>query len=507
MPERFVESHIRRIPLFRNLSPSDLRLVAQAFEARHYFPGEEVFQQYADAQGLYALTSGQGELIQRGVDGRERQLGVVRSGHHVNDQTLFQAGTETATLRITEEADILFLSRDRFAELISINPQLKYPMGIADETPNRSQGKKFKGQRENEKVLYQTRRHWWAYFRMLWIPIALAVGLFVVAFAVDNLLVRLLMILISIAANIAIFVYLYIEWRNDSIILTDQRLITIQHNVLNFSEQYNEIPLDNINGVNVDLPPLDPMAYAFGYQTVQIKTAGQAASFTMGFVPDADDVQKIILEDIRNVQNSNIPDENAIRADIYKWVSGDPNEEYMAETQADSQQEQIYRKHWAILLRDMIVPVLLMLVAFVFVFGVLINPDVDATTRMIIVALATLGFLVGALLMYYQYWDWKNDLYAVNDSTITFVHRRPLWLQNEIDQVLLERVDNVLAESAGIARLFGYGNVNISLLGADEYKVFEGVGDPLTIQADISRRLIKNSQYRPSRRGTKESDW
>ena len=59
----------------------------------------------------------------------------------------------------------------------------------------------------------------------------------------------------------------------------------------------------------------------------------------------------------------------------------------------------------------------------------------------------------------------------------------------------MERVDNVVSESSGLfASLFSYGNVRVSLIGADEHKMFHNVSKPQVIQQEISRRQQRVKQ-------------
>ncbi|MEO0563206.1 MAG: hypothetical protein AAF125_13950, partial [Chloroflexota bacterium] len=89
---------------------------------------------------------------------------------------------------------------------------------------------------------------------------------------------------------------------------------------------------------------------------------------------------------------------------------------------------------------------------------------------------------------------WRNDLYIIGDEKVTLIHKRPLWLQNEVEQVLLDRVDNVLSETSGLLdTVFQRGDVKLSLVGEglNSAKVFEKVHRPHEVQAEISRRQAR----------------
>ncbi|HRF98525.1 MAG TPA: hypothetical protein PLZ51_25130, partial [Aggregatilineales bacterium] len=71
------------------------------------------------------------------------------------------------------------------------------------------------------------------------------------------------------------------------------------------------------------------------------------------------------------------------------------------------------------------------------------------------------------------------------------IRKRPLWLQNKDDQILMESIDNVTSEKGGLLQsLLNYGNVKISLIGGDrgDAKRLLSVPNPQAIQAEITRR-------------------
>jgi hypothetical protein len=110
------------------------------------------------------------------------------------------------------------------------------------------------------------------------------------------------------------------------------------------------------------------------------------------------------------------------------------------------------------------------------------------------VSLAFFIVLVGAVWFYLADWDWRHDIYIVGDETITLIHQRPLWLQNQNDKILLSQVNNVVSVTSGFfSTLFDIGDVRISLVGTDQasVKVFQGVQNPREVQAEISRRQVR----------------
>src|SRR5690606_12774060 len=65
-----------------------------------------------------------------------------------------------------------------------------------------------------------------------------------------------------------------------------------------------------------------------------------------------------------------------------------------------------------------------------------------------------------------------------------------LWLQDEVDQIRLDKVDSVVSSVKGVMNnLLDRGDVLISLLGDDIPKKMSSVPNPKSVQAEISRRL------------------
>ena len=74
------------------------------------------------------------------------------------------------------------------------------------------------------------------------------------------------------------------------------------------------------------------------------------------------------------------------------------------------------------------------------------------------------------------------------------IHKRPFWLQNDVEQIRLSQVDNVISEVFGLVNtLLNRGDIRISLIGSDaqDAKRFRGVGDPQSVQGEISNRLAE----------------
>ena len=125
----------------------------------------------------------------------------------------------------------------------------------------------------------------------------------------------------------------------------------------------------------------------------------------------------------------------------------------------------------------------------------LVSPDI----RIVTFPVSMVALLAGFLTYYWLDWDWRNDVYIISDDTITLVHKRPFFLQNLRDQILVERIDNVESVSTGLfAALLKYGDVSMSLVGADEPKRFVKVPNPQSNPArDLPAAAQESAAPRP----------
>ncbi|MBI1277787.1 MAG: cyclic nucleotide-binding domain-containing protein [Anaerolineaceae bacterium] len=503
MADRFVIANARRLPLFARLDAQQMDWVASVTQVLRYEPGEELFKQGEIAQGLLMIISGSGLLVQRGADGIERPFGKVSAGEFINDTALFNEITTQATLRASESTIALFLSRQQMRNLLAHHPEIKSNLNIPGLPKLQTQQvQQFQNQRENETTLLKTRRHIGALLaRAVGIGIVILLVWFVAAtFAglVPGFPSLLLAIPVTILLGLLI-AYYYAEWANDELIITDRRVVNIQRTILNFQTHINEIPLDAIHEVNVKLPALTDIAGRFlGYGSIIIKTSGDANNIRLDEIPNPKAVQQAIFTHRDNYQQAKLEENrNAMRGELVaKVMGGDSAAGTPANNGAppgvtnrpglftieyiNEKGETVYRKHWFVLLTHLVPAALLFMGGFTLlligVLGVVIPIPI---------------MLLAVFWGYLADWDWRNDMYIVGDQTVTIIHRRPLFLQDQKDQILLSQVDNVVSDTHGFMNsIFQIGDVKLMLVGTDEKnaKRFTSVFAPQRVQQEISRR-------------------
>lgn len=518
MQANYLETYIRQIPLFANLNSAQLQLMSQAFEVRSYRVGEDIFREGMPAEGLLMFISGQAIMLQTDAVGNLQPIATVIANQTINQEALFADAVQSTTLRVQRPVQALKLTRNKFMTLLAHHPELKAPLGMSSkDTSHHAHEVHFKGQRENEEVLVYTRRHWWAFARMAWFPLIIMITMWFVAIAISNSLVSTLLFISSILFPGLLLLYFYVEWRNDAVIVTNQRVIRIWRTILTLNTQVSEVGIQSVHEVNSEIPSYDPFARIFNYGTIELKTAGDAGNLQLDLIHDPDQFQQIIIEDRQRYEERQAQQhQNAVRAELDNWLAGDTpnriNQSPNTESNAPSGQPKpkdgnygylrtriemtngdiIYRKHVIFWLQKTIIPILLM----IFSIGELLL-SLLANVGIIGVPVGIVLFMIGAVAYFWIDWDWRNDYYVVSDDTITLIHQRPFFLQSLRDQILMERVDNVVSESTGLfATLFRFGDVRVSLIGADGHKMFHKVPRPQEIQQEISRRQQRVKQQK-----------
>jgi len=500
MPNPFIENNIRSLPMFNRLPPEQVAVMSEYITVMRNEAGDVLFRQGEPARGMYHFVSGSAQLIQSAGDGIERQIGIIGANQYLNDAALIRIMNEAATLRVLETSIVLFIARERLIQAVTEHPELRpnlpanlvpptAPVPIAAiATATDGKGRLFREQRENENILLDTRRHWWAYARRAWLPGIVAVISLIVAFLMPSFLAGLTVFGLGLIIPGLLMLYFYFEWRNDHVIITDQRVIRIERTIPTFQTVVSEVAIGSIQEVQTDIVTSDPASHFLGFGTVTLKTAGDAGNLRLTMIPMPQKIQKLIFDNRELYQKkASLQQRSVIRSEVDRIVVGDTPA--ASQKSADQPDQVVYRKHTLYRVQLSLWPALLILFAVGLIIVSTISPSLRNTPLVPVIGFGLI--VLGGAWLYWTDWDWRHDMYIVGNDTIQIIHRRPLWLQNESDQISLSKVDSVVSDQNGLLQsIFDYGNVKISLVGGDpgSEKVFRSVGEPQEVQAEIARR-------------------
>ncbi len=515
--DSFVLMHLKNLPLFQRCTPAELALVAPLVETFRLYPNEYIFRQGQPSRGMYVLVEGRAVLTQLMPDGSERVAAEMHAHQYVGDAALFAAGTEKLSLKVVETALVLFLARERFSALLAQHPELRLSLAAPAGAVAAPDAKLFRDQRPGERVVQMVHRHWWVIVARSVIPTIIAIALWFVGLLVLGTGLELVIWGGSLVLLAAWLVFMYLDWRNDYVIVTDQRIVFVEVVLLRFQTHVRDTPVSSIQEVNYEIP-VDPFARLFNYGRLNISTAGGAGRVVLDFVPNPREMQQVVIATRRvGTETAQQQTRSAIdarldqvfgtgdtRASAPPTIAGGTTSRqqptaaapparqrngWLATRMVGPNGEIIYRKHLSVWALHIIWPALAIVGALGLMFMSLFFLGRGAL-GLLELAAGVFMLVVGAVWFYLADWDWRNDYYVLGSDTISIIHKRPLWLRDERDEILITQIDNVISKKVGLTdSLLNRGDVRVMLIGDDQGqgKVLRHVHRPEHVQAEISQ--------------------
>lgn len=527
MSDSAILNHLQRLPLFNHLPDHQLELIADIVQPLHFEPGVLLVKQTMPAQGLFLFASGRGLLTQLTPNPAtpsggmiDQPVGEIRAGQFIGSKALLEPTNEAYSVRIVEPSDVLFLSRQRFLNLLSTQPELRSNIERSPGTPQQTVEKPmFASQRSDEMVVQVFRRHWWSFVRYSWLPLLISTLLIVGAVLLlgTSALLALVALALAVLIPVVIIYFLYVEWQDDALIITDQRVVRVTTTLLQLENQISEVALNAVLEVSITIPPADLFARLFRYGSVEIKTAGSQGNLSLSMVRKPNQVRDLVFVHRERVRQRAASDhQRKVQSEIAQVLSGkldqqpapipktappkdkpidpvpaQPHLGFLQMQYEDKNGATVYRKHYTDWAAHIMLPALVIIASVFAMFVNLISPAFSGEWQGMGFIIPFFFILIGALTFYAGDWDWRNDMFVVSDDSVTIIKRRPLWLQNQVDQIRLSQVDNIVSTSSGIFdQLFKRGSVELVLVGADKPKSLHPVFKPEDVQEEISRRQV-----------------
>src|SRR5690606_38980764 len=125
MAERFVQSHIRELPLFAQLSPPQIGVVASIVQLLRLEPGTLALQEGQPTQGMMLFVSGRAVLTRYAPAGTQESDGVVADGQYIGEDALYTTGVEPFSVHVVESSIALLIPRAPFVQLITQYPEIR----------------------------------------------------------------------------------------------------------------------------------------------------------------------------------------------------------------------------------------------------------------------------------------------------------------------------------------------------------------------------------------------
>lgn len=114
---------LRRVPLFRGIDATKLRLLAFISDRTHFAPGEELCRQGEDGDSAFIILEGEADIRVSTPNGEKT---VAHLGQHsiVGEIAILCDVPRTATVVAATEMDVLTVSKDDFLRLLKEFPDM-----------------------------------------------------------------------------------------------------------------------------------------------------------------------------------------------------------------------------------------------------------------------------------------------------------------------------------------------------------------------------------------------
>jgi hypothetical protein len=491
--------------ILRELPADALSVLAETLPVERFEAGDIIYKQGAAPDALYILLEGQVELRISEKGEAERTSGLRYPGDLIGEVEMVYRQPRINTVHVSDDARVLRWERASLTEFMKSHSEALADMQFLAQGQRLAHKLNFKWLREGESIYILARKNNFILYQKLVIPILLLMGgaFFVLWTLLTDVGWSTWFALILGFAGLLTGAWQWVDWSNDYYLVSDWRTVWLEK-VVALYDSRREAPLHTILSVAVNT---DMTSRMFSFGDVLIRTYTGKLLFRNINRPHT--VAAMIEENWRRLRaRQDQADREALVGALHDRLdtaSEEPpieDETLQVLTQDDddlsserSSRRQwgfrlrfeegnviTYRKHWAVLLREIGLPSVLVLFA-IGMLGARFGGIITVLEPMLyyLINLSLLAF--GALWWLYRYVDWANDIYQITPDQIIDVYKKPLAREERkvapIDNILGTEVDR----KGLVGILLNYGDV-IANVGTTQF-IFEGVLDPVTVQQDI----------------------
>jgi len=115
---------LRRLPLFNDLSDTELALLAEGVSRLHFKAGSVIFEENDHCRELLIIEEGEVKLVKSALNGRQQLLSIERKGSSLAEVAVFDSGRYPASAEATCYTTVLRLPADKFQQICTNNPEM-----------------------------------------------------------------------------------------------------------------------------------------------------------------------------------------------------------------------------------------------------------------------------------------------------------------------------------------------------------------------------------------------
>jgi len=518
--------------IFGHLTEEQLGLVIETAQQRLYPKGKQIYELGNDAAEFFLIYSGRVQLI-RLVDGITEYDATLEPSDWFGEEALGVTPLRQTTTSAIEDTIVLVFDADVLNALRLDLPLLDMRLRRLQESFTLMWSAPIGWRQPGEAIYFIARRHFFFLLTHMLPPAGVLflalITLVLWRVVLPDILTPLLVAGLLAAVAAAWGIWNYIDWSNDYYIITDRRIIYLEHIILLYDSR-SEAPLDAILAVS-HRTGLVGRWLGFGNITVKSYTG------TVRFLHIArpQEVQAFIQTMLLRARQQQRRQQTAsIDSTIQERLNPPPPattpspdangaEDAEVEFQPGVLQTLLarlfhirlevngvitYRKHWFILLLNIWAPTLILLGLLV----ALILNIVGILTFISLVGMLALVFLLGLVVSIwwlYQYVDWRNDVYVVTNDEIVDVYKKPLGTETRKAAPIKNILSIEYRRLGFIGYLLNYGTVFIKV-GETTFD-FDYVFNPSEVQRELFQKFsefkYREKQAEEQAEAQRMADW
>jgi CRP-like cAMP-binding protein len=124
---------LRNIPLFRDLTPKELRILEHAVHVRRYQAEETVFSDGEPGAGMYVIRSGRVDILLKQENQSPTLLAELEPGDFFGEMALLGDSARSATALARQPSELIGFFQPDLLEIINLHPVMgaKISFGLA----------------------------------------------------------------------------------------------------------------------------------------------------------------------------------------------------------------------------------------------------------------------------------------------------------------------------------------------------------------------------------------
>jgi membrane protein YdbS with pleckstrin-like domain len=528
-----IVERLRGVPLFSGVTDFHLLRVAEIAEERQVAADTVLSRQAHLGATFFVIDSGEAVIHHIDEQGLKRPVGVLHGGDSFGVTSLFLGEPRDATVTTLTDMRLWTIQRPAFQDLLLNYPGLRDELQIPEPIRSKLKAPRYPWLQPGEVVVYHVKRHWIIFVGKTLLATAMML-MYVLLLAWLAASGRASLAWAAVLLLPAAFVYSvsllwqWVDWQNDYFAVSTQR-VTHREMVAFIYESRHEVPLEQVQNINLVKGPVGSL---LGFGDLTIATAAAMGQMVFTTIPNPQVLRDAVFGQIARVRATRRalqrhlmrqdlatslglqvpestpeappgaegpltdPDATVVVSQpwlvrLMNWLAATG---FIPRTRIEENDSVTWRKHWIFLLRRLILPLVILVVAVVLTFlGILGMPESLVALVPFYPALTLASAMVGAGWFWWEATDWANDLYTVTPDRIIDIEKKPLFFSEQRREANLGVIQNISLEIPNaIAALFNYGDVIVKTAGTGDF-TFHNVGNPRDVQREVFARM---SQYK-----------